>query len=143
MTVHSEADKLRGEEKVSGMVRWQLCCCWLMITSVIARGFSDQRAQKEAEKIAAQEHKIPKLLHYIHLPGYKAFRNKQSTAEEEQHFSLTRHWFDECQDIHKHWDSIFWDEKTGRALIEQQYAWFLPVWDGYDSEVRSLRTFFG
>ena len=111
-----------------------------MITSVIARGFSNERAQADSQKIAAQKHKIPKILHYIYLPGYEAFRTNQSTAQKEEQFSLLRPWFDECQDIHKHWDSIFWDETTGRALIQQQYAWFLPIWDGYDSEVSSFAT---
>ena len=73
-------------------------------------------------------HSIPKLLHYIYLTGLQAY-----TADSDKPDSrIQKKYFEGCQKLHQHWDSLFWDEKMGLDLIQNHYSWFLPVWESFD-----------
>jgi hypothetical protein len=71
---------------------------------------------------------IPKLLHYIYLPGLQAYKTESNKPESR----IPSKHFEGCQKIHTHWDSLFWDEVMGLQLVKEFYPWFLPVWEGYD-----------
>lgn len=71
---------------------------------------------------------IPKMLHYIYLPGLKGFKTDSSSPDSRLKFSH----FEGCQKHHSHWDSLFWDETMGLQFIKEFYPTFLPVWEGYD-----------
>ncbi len=79
---------------------------------------------------------IPKMLHYIYLPGLKGF--KTDTSSPDSRLKLSH--FEGCQKHHSHWDSLFWDETMGLQFIKEFYPSFLPVWEGYDGWGKQVRT---
>jgi len=36
-----------------------------------------------------------------------------------------------CVAAHESWEYMLWTDKSGRELIEREYPWFLPIYDGY------------
>ncbi|PLW34560.1 hypothetical protein PCASD_12932 [Puccinia coronata f. sp. avenae] len=36
-----------------------------------------------------------------------------------------------CVAAHESWEYMLWTDQSGRELIEREYPWFLPVYDGY------------
>ncbi|WAR63846.1 hypothetical protein PtB15_16B5 [Puccinia triticina] len=36
-----------------------------------------------------------------------------------------------CVSAHESWEYMLWTDKSGRELIEREYLWFLPIYDGY------------
>ena len=99
-------------------------------------GSSRDLVQHNIAKSQRTSSKVPKLLHYIYLGGHNAFmKGSNETAEKAEQFQTMQGYFEGCQKLHRHWDSLFWDRKMARALIKLEYSWFLPVWDSYDSEV--------
>ena len=100
-------------------------------TKARSKDEADAAVQQDMLSSGAAHQKIPSLLHYIYLPGYDAFVEESSKPGTR----LTKEHYDFCQSVHRHWDSMFWDEPMALELIKEHYAWFLPVWEGYDMEV--------
>lgn len=109
------------------------CAATEMATGTSARHRSLYARQKRPGE------SIPKLLHYIYLTGLQAY-----TADSSQPNSrIPKKYFDGCQKLHEHWDSLFWDEAMGLQLIKENYSWFLPVWEsfsGWGKQVILART---
>ena len=100
------------------------------------------KAERRTAELALRQ-KIPRLLHYVYLKGYDSFMaGNNETAQKAEQFQAMKGYFEGCQKLHQHWDSLFWDEKMGRDLIEREYSWFLPVWEGYDVEVCIISSIF-
>lgn len=94
----------------------------------------DSNRDKEADGFAsgrAWQHKIPPLLHYIYLKGFDAFIKDS----KRPHAAVSKTYFEGCQAVHRHWDSVFWDESAALQLLQEHYSWFLPVWESYDVDV--------
>lgn len=106
--------------------------CLALILPFALANQSHRLAKPERRVSEDGEQKIPKLLHYIFMDGYDAFMNDNQNNET---FDALRTYFNGCQAHHSHWDSLFWDAKMGRDLLEHHYDWFLPIWDAYDSDV--------
>ena len=68
------------------------------------------------------------MLHYIYLTGLEAYEADAAKPDAK----LSKKHFEGCQNLHQHWDSLFWDEEMGFELVKKHYSWFVPVWEGYD-----------
>ena len=64
---------------------------------------------------------IPKIIHQIYNMSGK-------DAEIRQDYCAYR---DTWLKNHTHWEYRYWDHLSARKLIEEDYAWFLPVYDQY------------
>jgi inositol phosphorylceramide mannosyltransferase catalytic subunit len=63
--------------------------------------------------------KIPKIIHQIFYQGETEIPDKY------------RDYRSSVQENHPHWKHMFWDEKNSRIFLEENYPWFLPVYDSY------------
>ena len=79
-------------------------------------------------RFRGESQRIPKLLHYIYLTGLEAYQADAVKPDAK----LTKKHFEGCQNLHQHWDSLFWDEEMGFELVKKHYAWFVPVWESYE-----------
>ena len=70
---------------------------------------------------------IPKLLHFIYLTGFEAFTSDTSKPDSR----MPKKYFDTCQSVHQHWDSLFWNEEMGLQFLREHYPWFVPVWESF------------
>lgn len=78
---------------------------------------SDVILLSELETDAPQPSRVPKIIH--------------QTWKTEQ---IPERWVpvrESCAAAHKDWEYMLWTDKSGRELIEREYPWFLPVYDGY------------
>jgi len=63
--------------------------------------------------------KIPKIVHQIFFQGEAA------VPEEYRRYHQT------VLQNHPHWEHQFWDEAKCHKFMEDNYSWFLPVYDSY------------
>ena len=62
---------------------------------------------------------IPKIIHQIFYQGEAEIPEKY------------RYYRSSVQEKHPHWKYMFWDETKSRTLLEENYPWFLTVYDSY------------
>ncbi|MDJ0732643.1 MAG: glycosyltransferase [Nostocaceae cyanobacterium] len=63
--------------------------------------------------------KIPKIIHQVFFSGEAAI------PENYRRYSQT------VKEHHPHWEHVFWDETKARKFMEENYSWFLSVFDSY------------
>ncbi len=72
--------------------------------------------------------KIPKIIHQI-------FFSREPGAPIPEKY-------DRCaQTVKKHhpnWEYVLWDESKSRKFIEENYSWFLPVFDSYEYQIQRI-----
>ncbi|MBO3458683.1 glycosyltransferase [Aetokthonos hydrillicola Thurmond2011] len=66
--------------------------------------------------------KIPKIIHQIYFPGEAALPENYSRYRQT------------VLDLHPDWEYYFWDEQKCRKFLEDNYPWFLEVYDSYPSK---------
>lgn len=69
---------------------------------------------------------IPRIIHQIFFGGQEA------APPDYRRYAAT--W----RANHAGWDYQFWDAKRCRALLAADYAWFLPVYDGYRHRIQRV-----
>lgn len=77
--------------------------------------------------------KIPKIIHQIYFPG---------EANLPANYSRYRQ---TVLNLHPDWKYYFWDEKQCRSFLQENYPWFLEVYDSYPHFMQrcdSVRYFF-
>ncbi|MBW4507958.1 MAG: glycosyltransferase [Scytonematopsis contorta HA4267-MV1] len=63
--------------------------------------------------------KIPKIIHQIYYQGEAAIPRKYIPYRQT------------ILDLHPDWDYYFWDDKQCRNFLQENYPWFLEVYDSY------------
>lgn len=63
--------------------------------------------------------KIPKIIHQIYFQGEAAIPADYSRYRQS------------VLDFHPDWEYYFWDEKQCRSFVQENYPWFLEVYDAY------------
>jgi len=118
-----------------------LLCCQLAASKPLHEGrmhssrhLVKREAKKQPKGGDGSGQAIPKLLHYIYLPGLQAFK----AAKPDSRLDFKH--FEGCQKIHSHWDSLFWDEALGLDLIKEFYRSFLPVYESYNGWGKQVRS---
>ena len=65
---------------------------------------------------------IPKIFH-------RTWVNKTIPAEWAAHY-------EECKNLYKDWQTMFWTDKKSRQFISDYYSSFLPVYDSYEYPIQ-------
>lgn len=68
--------------------------------------------------------KIPKIIHQIFFVGEAAVPENY----RRYHQTVLKH--------HPNWEHRFWDEAQCHKFMEQNYSWFLPVYDSYPHKIQ-------
>ena len=68
--------------------------------------------------------KIPKIIHQIFFQGEAAVPKKY------------RFYHQTVLQNHPNWEHQFWDEAKARKFMEENYSWFLPIFDAYPHDIQ-------
>ncbi|MEC4813576.1 MAG: glycosyltransferase [Scytonema sp. PMC 1069.18] len=70
--------------------------------------------------------KIPKIIHQVF------FSTQAVIPEHYCRYSQT------VKEHHRHWEYVVWDETKSRKFIEENYSWFLSVFDSYRYPIQRI-----
>ena len=68
--------------------------------------------------------KIPKIIHQIFFLGEEAVPENY----RQYHQTILKY--------HPHWEHKFWNEAQAHKFMEDNYSWFLPVYDAYPYDIQ-------
>lgn len=82
---------------------------------------------------------IPKILHNVYLDGLDNLELAESAvgALPGQRFpGYNSSWRQSCQQVHRGWKYMFWDNARAETLIQKAYPWFLATFQSYRNNVQ-------
>ncbi|CAH6421245.1 DXD sugar-binding motif protein [uncultured virus] len=78
-------------------------------------------SDSDEPEIRESDERIPKVIH----------QTWKTTNLPEEFATYTAEW----KRLHPLWRHCLWTDEDNRRLVERRYAWFLPIYDGYEHNI--------